>query len=184
MNHVLCILGWAIAIIIAAFTGNAAARAVTRTKWQRRVLALWVAAGICSLLLWVVLTPGRWRAAVRLATPIPGASVDGPRVTVTGTVDPPDARVGVIVNPETAVDSWWVQDKIKVDVQSGRWSGIARLGNDMAGSEVTFSVMAFASSEPWILQVLGHRSFHAGQILKAPPPAAQSDVVLVYRSGK
>jgi len=145
------------------------------------MLTLWIAAGLCSALLWFVLTPERWPASVHLAAPSQGAVIEGASTTVSGITTPPGARVVVLVSPERTNGQWWVQDEAVLDEHSGRWSVAARLGSETEGNEQTYAIMALATSEPSILQALGDRRFRPGQILRFLPLQAQSDVLLVRR---
>ena len=119
---------------------------------------------------------------VTIDFPPSGMVVEEPEVKVSGTVSPPDARVFVLVYPWDS-NRWWVQaEPTLTESNSGSaWETTVVLGSNALGSEEGFEIVAVASRDPLLFDVLNERYYEPGQELDSLPPLSRSNSATVFR---
>jgi hypothetical protein len=108
-----------------------------------------------------------------------GAVADDELFEVRGTTTPPDARVAVLVR-EGRNPRWRVQAPIET-INNGRWSLRVHLGDDHGGVGEHFEVVAVASTNLWLIDLLRGRLMWTGETLACPPALSASNVVTIWR---
>jgi hypothetical protein len=176
-------LAWLVVAATASFLGwwGASAIGLRRGLWPV-VGVLSCSAACAGLILFSV----SWRpavAVVKITDPPAFSMTGGYRLRVKGTVSPSAARVTLVVRSEKAID-WWVQQTASVDSNEARgtWTIDAFLGTPSQGSFQSFQVIALASPNPWLLDLLSGRCLMAGQRSKKVPDWSQSDPIVVRRN--
>lgn len=121
---------------------------------------------------------------VVITSPSTGARLEGYRVQVTGTVFPPDALVTVVIRSETDL-KWWVQTIVKPepidDNKIGKWTINGYIGTDKAGINKNFYIIALASADNVLFNLLTGRTIAARTSLKNIPLWSQSEPVVIRR---
>jgi hypothetical protein len=100
-----------------------------------------------------------------------------------GTIASKKARVTLIVRAETDTQ-WWVQEIIYVNDRASlsAWTVDALLGTPSQGVGENFHIIALASPNPRLLDLLGGRDLVKGQRLKKVPDWSQSEPIIVWRN--
>lgn len=148
---------------------------------KRRRWGISLVVGVCTLvavLSMLYLWPDPENVEVTIIKPADG---DGTSlwVTVEGTVDPPDSRVWLLVHPSQDT-KWWVQPPVEV-LPQGVWRREINLGNHHEGAGEYFQVLAVASDNPAIIEILRNRNLHSGARLIQPPALPNTAIVTVWR---
>jgi hypothetical protein len=105
------------------------------------------------------------------------------RVRITGTVSPADARVTVAIRSEKD-PMWWIHSIVRdksTENDTGKWSVIGYLGTLESGINENFHIIAIASSDDWLLEILTGRSLKANKPTNHLPPWPPSIPVVVRR---
>lgn len=109
--------------------------------------------------------------------------IKGDRVSITGTVSPSEALVTVVIRSEKAI-GWWVQSIVHPKNDKGligHWSIKGYLGTKHEGINQNFYIIAIASADSLLFNLLTGRFVVANKFVKNIPPWTQSDPVLVRR---
>jgi len=177
-----CILAWFIVDIVASLLGWWVARAMGLRRRLLPIVGLLSCVTACAGLIYF---SSSWQPAVaivKITDPAASSASNGYRLRVKGTVSPTTARVALVVRSEKAIE-WWVQQPVSVNGHEppGAWTIDAFLGSPFQGSSENFQVIALASPNPWLLDLLSGRSLMAGQRTKKVPNWSQSDPIVVWR---
>jgi hypothetical protein len=129
----------------------------------------------CISFLW----PETEEVHVVIESPQQGAAVEGDWIVVKGTVNPPGTRVVLLAHPCRDVN-WWVQPDMKV--VGGAWKCEANLGTSAKGGGECFQLLAVASRDPWLVDILKESSLWKRGTCPRPPRSSNSPVVTVWRS--
>ncbi len=105
--------------------------------------------------------------------------VTGREFVLTGTVNPPDASVHVLVRPATE-DVWWVQPPV-TKWPSGAWESKVNLGTDTSGTSDDYLIVAIGSTMPRLLGVLANALPEGRETLHHLPPLPSSRAHIVRR---
>jgi len=117
---------------------------------------------------------------VTITKPVDGEHVNM-RYLVQGTVDDPHSKVHVIVHP-LSVSSMWVQPPPLVNTD-GRWKTNVYFGTHNQGTDEKYEVVALATNENFLVNLLTGNSLREGQILKGLPRITnRSNIVTVTRA--
>jgi hypothetical protein len=118
---------------------------------------------------------------VSVTSPSSGSVIQGYKIDVIGKVDPPSARVTVIVRSET--DSrWWVQEIVKPSGLSGVWTLTAHIGKQNEGKGETYEIVALASNDSTLYNLFTKRFLYEGLTLNQTPRWCQSELILIRRA--
>lgn len=107
------------------------------------------------------------------------AAVRGSWITVEGTVFPQDAKVYVLVHPAKA-DGWWVQPEAIKGV-AGAWKADVNLGTPQNGKDTYFQVVAVATTNPAVFDLLCNFELHNGHPVPRPPALPGTKILTVWR---
>lgn len=117
---------------------------------------------------------------LHITRPEGGAIVEGYKLRVEGTAKPAEALVTLAVRSEKD-QTWWVQDLVRPDPVSGRWSIESYLGTPNEGRGEHYYLVALASADgPFTSFLLGRR-LSTGMKLRTIPPWNQSEPIVVWR---
>jgi hypothetical protein len=136
------------------------------------LLALLVAAASAASLVILKITYRGTPVSVTIDAPGANSHIDGCRVKLRGRVSPGDTRLALAVRSERD-DGWWIQPYVVAD--SGNWMVEALLGTDTEGIDQNFIIVALASADPLIIDVLTgrhvwpRRDASNAQVLGCPP---------------
>lgn len=170
--------------VLVGTVGLAVASRISMKKWVVAVSGLTSIACAYLVIAWWGTVPPSY-VLVNITSPKPAAEVDGLKITVQGDVEPQWARVYVLVHP-SSTDQWWVQDllqfrRIESDDKSAVWSTTAYLGTEELGTTDSFDIIALASADLLVRDILTGRYLQPGETLKVLPLLNQSNLVTVRR---
>lgn len=158
----------------------ALARRLGLRRWPGAALALLGAgAGFASLYLFSTEAQPR-KAVVTIRQPPNGTRVAGYRLRVEGVARPADSLVTLVVRSETD-EHWWVQDVVRPDPQSGLWSIDAYLGTPTQGVRQSFTILALASADGTLFNLLTGRRLSRGMTWWTVPLWNRSPPQVVWR---
>lgn len=178
---------WIIWLLVALAIGALAAAAARgiRLRWVPSLLVAAVAAGgaLAGLYLWASAakpTP----VVVAIVEPKSMEQVEGARLRVSGTVSPSRARVTLLVRSERDL-RWWAQSVVtSADAGGGvgSWSIDAHLGTREAGARENFQIVALASADGSLFNLLTGRAVSGNTTLTSVPLWEKSAPVVVRRT--
>lgn len=149
-----------------------------RPTWAAGLLA---AAAVLILLSILLRTSSEPRPVhLQILRPPNGLTIEGHKLRIEGTANPAGALVTVVIRAETA-EGWWVQDLVRPDPVSGRWSIEGFLGTPAEGGGENYSLVALASAEDPFTRFLLGRRLRAGMVVRTIPLWNQSEPVVVRR---
>ena len=108
---------------------------------------------------------------------------EGHHVQITGTVSPADARVTVAIRSEKD-PMWWIHSIVRAKSpgsDTGKWSVTGYLGTPESGINENFHIIAIASADNWLLEILTGRSLKANRPTIHLPSWTPSIPVVVRR---
>jgi hypothetical protein len=145
------------------------------------VLAL-LGAGASLALLSLFSTEAHARiATVSIQQPPNGARIDSFHLRVEGIVAPASSVVTLLVRSESD-DRWWVQDVVRADPKSGKWLIDAYVGTPTEGVHQSFTLIALASDDDVLFNLLAGRHLRRGMVLGTVPPWNRSALRVVWRA--
>jgi hypothetical protein len=180
------VLSWIVWIIIAllvSFAWLVGSRAL-RMAWIPAVmLALLVAAGVFGALYLFRSHASPSPVQVSITSAQSGDLVVEKSVQISGTVVPNNASVTVIVRSEKDM-KWWIQDMAKVKIRDdviGQWQTTVLLGTQSEGIDENFQIIALASSDNMLFNILTGRYITVGQPCDRIPRWENSAPVILRR---
>lgn len=118
-------------------------------------------------------------AQVKIKVPPDLLATNRSWITIEGTVSPPDARVHVLVHPNQDL-YWWVQQEATKGIQ-GAWRAEVSLGIPENGKGTHFQVVAVASTNSIIFDVICNLGLAEGDQLERPPALPSTDMITIWR---
>lgn len=180
MNLETWIAWFALALAAGALT-FALARHLGLGRWLALALALLGAsAGFASLYLFSTEAQPQ-KVDLTIQRPRNGARVEGYRLRVEGVARPASSLVTLLVRSESD-ERWWVQDVVRPDPQSGLWQIDAYLGTPKEGVRQSFTILALASNDGVLFNVLAGRRLLRGMTLETVPLWNRSPPCVVWRA--
>jgi hypothetical protein len=141
---------------------------------------LGASAGFAALYLYSTEAQPR-KVDLAIRQPKNGARVEGNRLRVEGVARPASSLVTLVVRSESD-ERWWVQDVVRPDPQSGLWLIDAYLGTPTEGVRQSFTIVALASDDGVLLNVLAGRRLSRGMTLATVPLWNRSSPCVVWRA--
>jgi hypothetical protein len=176
-------------LIVVLLAGTIAAAAAWGLNLKR---SRWLLGGGFVLGLLLASLAIAWRAtlspspvSVEITAPEPQTEFSNFEITVEGNVSPPWARVYALVHPHTT-DQWWVQNlppfrHADLGGKSATWETTAYIGTETLGVDDSYDIIALASNEPLLLDILIGRYLQPAETRNELPFLNQSNVVTVRR---
>jgi hypothetical protein len=182
--HMWMVLSWSLTAGAVAVLVYAISRKVRLRRFPAAVGTL-----VCALLSLVVLQLYREFSLPRHAeikiTGLPdGRELRGNYLELHGTVQPPNARVTVLIHAESD-PRWWVQQVVRPNQKAGDvglWTIGGYFGTARAGHNETFYVIGLASANGVLPDLLTGRYLRQGQTYRSLPPWDQSSIRQVRRT--
>lgn len=174
---------WALISLAVACVAALSSRRI-RLRWLPSLLVAMLAAGATLALLYLFSSTARpTPVAVTIISPASGSVVTENRVRVTGKVSRPEARVTLVVRSETAL-KWWAQAVVTPERDEDglwKWSINAHLGTREAGVDENFQIIALASADSWLFNLITGRAISENSTFTTIPLWEQSEPVVVRR---
>ncbi len=151
------------------------------SSWRRPVTS--IAAGVLTvtgLAITVSELPDPAISSIQIDEKGAPQVVEGAWPTIEGSVVPPEARVILLVH-WVHDNKWWIQDSVKRG-SLGAWQANINLGTRQKGAREQFQVVALASTNPWIIDVLRGYWLWDGMTVARPPSLPRSEVLTMWRS--
>jgi len=175
---------WITLALVSSLTWLVGSR-VIRIRWIPALfLAILVMTSIfCGLYLFCTYakpTPVK----VIIALPKSGDQVTEPYVVISGTVIPNNARVTLVVRSEKAI-KWWIQNMAEVKTVegvAGQWQTKVSLGTQEEGIGENFQIIAIASADNVLFNILTGRHFTVRQPCDNIPKWEQSEPIVLRRT--
>ena len=170
--------------VLVGTAGLAIASRISKSKWVMAASCLTCIVSVYLVIAWWGTVPPSY-VRVNITSPKPATEVDGFKITVQGDVLPQWARVYVLVHPSTT-DQWWVQDlpqfrRIESEDKPAIWSTTAYLGTEELGATDYYDIIALASSDPVICDILTGRYLRPSETVRVLPLLNQSNPITVKR---
>jgi hypothetical protein len=111
------------------------------------------------------------------------ATVQGTQAQIQGTVSPKNSRIYVLVHP-IHTNKWWVQAVPSISddaTESATWTSIIYLGAENAGQGEYFEVIALASADSLIADILSGRFLSIGEVVETFPMLSRSNTIEFFR---
>ena len=179
-NHI-SLVAWTTTILLAFILSFVLGRALSMRTGVVLILSLAgvVITGAFLLIFSAISQPQPCK--VMITSPKNETEIRGYQINVSGNVDPPPARVTVIVRSETD-KKWWVQDIIRPKKPSGSWSMNAQIGEENVGADETYEIVALASNDSRVFNIFTGRYLYKGLTLNQTPGWNQSELVIIRRT--
>lgn len=156
----------------------------SKFRWSTSVfLAMVVGGGTFGSLYIYQISVRPYNVTLTITTPFNGAKIKGDRVNIAGTVNPSQASVTVLIRSEKAI-GWWVQSIVRPKNEKGpigHWSIKGYLGTEHEGINENFYIIAIASADSLLFNLLTGRIVIANRFVENIPPWTLSDPVIVRR---
>jgi len=154
-----------------------------RLSLHRRLvlaLALLVAGAVFASLYLFGIEARPRRVEVAIRQPTNGTRVEGHRLRVEGVVRPASSLVTLVMRSESD-EHWWVQDVVRPDPQSGLWFIDAYVGTPKVGARQSFTIIALASDDGALFNLLAGRRLSRGMTLGTVPLWNRSSPHVIWR---
>jgi hypothetical protein len=182
--HTWMVLSWALTVSVVAVLVYAISIKVRLRRFPAAVGSLG-----CALLSLVLLQLYRefslpQHAEIHMTGLPDGKELRGDYLELRGTVQPPDARVTVLIHAESD-PRWWVQQVVRPNQKAGDvglWTIGAYFGTPKAGHNEAFYVVGLASANGVLPDLLTGRYLRQGQTYGSLPPWDESSISLVRRT--
>jgi hypothetical protein len=119
------------------------------------------------------------KVSVIVVSPKNNSKIAGTKLHVVGTVSPSDSRVTLIASSETD-RFWWIQPFAEV-AKDGSWSSDVYLGTKTEGVNELFQIVALASANSILYDLLTNRYLVTGTKRTTIPNWGQSTPINVVR---
>jgi len=120
---------------------------------------------------------------VWITSPHTGIMVKDTVLKISGIVNPASARVTARVRSEHDT-CWWVQEIVRAEKQEGnegQWSLTAYIGTKETGVNENYEIIALASDDGNIFNLLTERYIYSGLTRPSVPLWYQSDLIQIRR---
>lgn len=175
---------WIIIALIASFAWFMGSRALRMAWVPSAMLALLVIAGVLGALYLFRSHAKPSHVQISITSPQSGKSVTKKSVQISGIVMPNNASVTVVVRSEKDM-KWWIQDMAKVKIRNdviGQWQTTVLLGTQSEGINENFQIIALASSDNMLFNILTGRYITVGQPCDKIPRWENSAPVILRRT--
>lgn len=177
------LIAWLVVVLVVVGVAAISGRAL-RLRWTPvLIVAVLAATATVAILLVARLYKAPRPVQVIIVSPRGGADVSGTRIRVAGTVAPEGATVMLLVRSERDLH-WWPQDRVtkgRGPGNIGTWSVDAHLGTERQGPGESFIVLAVASNDPWIFNLLTDRWINLRSVQRTVPRWGRSEPAVIYR---
>lgn len=179
------VIAWLVVTLLVVLGTLRAGRVILSLRWAPSALLalLGLIATVSLLFAFRTYWPSR-PATVTITSPREGRQVGGTQLLVSGTVQPADARVILLVRSETDVQ-WWPQlppTRVLRDDGVRTWSVDATLGTDDTGIGQNFMILAVASADSSLFNLLADRWADDTRARTTVPRWSLSNLVVVRRT--
>jgi hypothetical protein len=175
---------WIIIALLASFAWLVGSRALRMAWVPAFMLALLVIVGVWGALYLFRAHASPSHVQVSITSPKSGDLVAEKGVQISGTIVPNNASVTVVVRSEKDM-KWWIQEMAKVKISDGvvgQWQTTALLGTRSEGIGENFQIIALASSNNTLFNILTGRYITVGQTCDRIPRWEQSKPVVLRRT--